>query len=88
MGRQAGWYRGARQGVVPVPAAPPATHEEHDHMSERYPAVPAHPSFPALEREVLDRWAVDLDRQAGWYRGSRGTPATAYRSARPRRHRQ
>jgi isoleucyl-tRNA synthetase len=25
----------------------------------RYPAVPAHPSFPAMEREVLDRWEVD-----------------------------
>ena len=30
-------------------------------MSEesRYPAVPAHPSFPTLEREVLDFWAAD-----------------------------
>jgi isoleucyl-tRNA synthetase len=29
-------------------------------MSEkRYPAVPAHPSFPALEREVLDVWERD-----------------------------
>ncbi|WP_281690084.1 isoleucine--tRNA ligase [Pseudonocardia thermophila] len=25
----------------------------------RYPQVPAHPSFPALEREVLDFWAAD-----------------------------
>jgi isoleucyl-tRNA synthetase len=24
-----------------------------------YPGVPAHPSFPALEREVLDAWAAD-----------------------------
>ena len=24
-----------------------------------YPTVPAHPSFPALEREVLDHWAAD-----------------------------
>jgi isoleucyl-tRNA synthetase len=24
-----------------------------------YPAVPAHPSFPALEREVLDTWEAD-----------------------------
>ena len=24
-----------------------------------YPTVPAHPSFPALEREVLDFWAAD-----------------------------
>ncbi|HEV7468318.1 MAG TPA: isoleucine--tRNA ligase [Pseudonocardia sp.] len=28
-------------------------------MSESYPAVPAHPSFPALEREVLDFWEAD-----------------------------
>jgi isoleucyl-tRNA synthetase len=28
-------------------------------MSESYPAVPAHPSFPALEREVLDFWQAD-----------------------------
>jgi isoleucyl-tRNA synthetase len=27
--------------------------------TSRYPAVPAHPSFPALEREVLDFWAAD-----------------------------
>ncbi len=29
-----------------------------------YPAVPAHPSFPALEREVLDFWATDHTFQA------------------------
>ncbi len=28
-------------------------------MSAGYPDVPAHPSFPAVEREVLDRWAAD-----------------------------
>ncbi|MCW0213134.1 MAG: isoleucine--tRNA ligase [Pseudonocardia sp.] len=28
-------------------------------MSESYPAVPAHPSFPAVEREVLDFWKAD-----------------------------
>ncbi|HLU59011.1 MAG TPA: class I tRNA ligase family protein, partial [Pseudonocardia sp.] len=28
-------------------------------MSDRYPSVPAHPSFPALEREVLDAWERD-----------------------------
>ena len=32
--------------------------------SRRYPAVPAHPSFPALEREVLDFWAADRTFQA------------------------
>src|SRR5689334_19488963 len=34
-------------------AAPPA------HTPPSYPAVPAHPSFPALEHEVLDFWAAD-----------------------------
>jgi isoleucyl-tRNA synthetase len=28
-------------------------------VHDGYPTVPAHPSFPALEREVLDAWAVD-----------------------------
>ena len=28
-------------------------------IPRRYPPVPAHPSFPALEREVLDFWAAD-----------------------------
>jgi len=28
-------------------------------MAPRYPAVPAHPSFPTLEREVLAGWAAD-----------------------------
>jgi isoleucyl-tRNA synthetase len=32
--------------------------------SDRYPTVPAHPSFPALEREVLDFWAADRTFQA------------------------
>ncbi len=31
---------------------------------DRYPTVPAHPSFPALEREVLDFWAADRTFQA------------------------
>ncbi|MFI9330083.1 isoleucine--tRNA ligase [Kitasatospora sp. NPDC052868] len=30
-----------------------------DRPGTAYPAVPAHPSFPALEREVLDFWAAD-----------------------------
>jgi isoleucyl-tRNA synthetase len=30
-----------------------------DQPASRYPMVPAHPSFPALEREVLDFWATD-----------------------------
>ena len=30
-----------------------------DQPASRYPTVPAHPSFPALEREVLDFWAAD-----------------------------
>jgi isoleucyl-tRNA synthetase len=29
-----------------------------------YPAVPAHPSFPAVEREVLDFWAADRTFEA------------------------
>jgi isoleucyl-tRNA synthetase len=35
-----------------------------DQPSSRYPAVPAHPSFPALEREVLDFWETDHTFQA------------------------
>jgi isoleucyl-tRNA synthetase len=39
----------------PTPAADPRpTLPGH-----RYPEVPAHPSFPALEREILDFWAAD-----------------------------
>ena len=46
--------------VVPVPERE-HQHEEH-HRRDRepgYPAVDAHPSFPAAEKRILDFWAAD-----------------------------
>ena len=52
-----------------------------------YPAVPAHPSFPALEREVLDFWAADDTFQASVDArpGRRRTAATSSSSTTARR---
>ncbi|CAA9414751.1 MAG: Isoleucyl-tRNA synthetase [uncultured Pseudonocardia sp.] len=55
-----------------------------------YPIVPPHPSFPALEREVLDFWAADGTFAAGpcaaggWSGASAGTPTACRRRPRPR----
>jgi isoleucyl-tRNA synthetase len=35
------------------------TRETTSNAPQAYPSVPAHPSFPALEREVLDFWEAD-----------------------------
>ncbi|WP_103383159.1 isoleucine--tRNA ligase [Pseudonocardia dioxanivorans] len=43
----------------PAPNDPAPNHPAPDDRETGYPAVPAHPSFPALEREVLDFWAAD-----------------------------